>query len=174
MASTESSPLLPCNTMGSIQENGKRSGRDFVQALCFTLMEYCSLFFCFLSGQHIIDGKSKIKSFAKIVTVVFCFFQLCIYAVHISTAVAVEYFRITNFTFTSNTTNDSGYNSCVLPQEHWKFSVAITIGSFAAFLSYSLITFLILMPVSCSCYWCSEHIKAFKKTLCLCLKMTTM
>ena len=38
--------------------------------------------------------------------------------------------------------------NCTLPQEHWKFSTAITIGSIASFLSYSLITCLILIPVN--------------------------
>ena len=38
--------------------------------------------------------------------------------------------------------------NCSLPQEHWKFSTAITIGSIASFLSYGLITCWILIPLN--------------------------
>ena len=78
----------------------------------------------------------------------------------------VEIFRIENVTFTTNTSFilDADPIDCILPQEHWKFSVAITMGSFAAFLSYAFITCLVLMPVACcprSCC-CTLHKKAFK------------
>ena len=53
--------------------------------------------------------------------------------------------------------------NCTLPQEHWKFSTAITIGSIASFLSYSLMTCWILIPVNV--ILCSEHHKNKGKAL---------
>ena len=71
---------------------------------------------------------------------------------------------------TSYTTNCT--INCTLPQEHWKFSTAITIGSIASFLSYSLITCLILIPVNVIehttriCRLCKNCIKhGYKKAL---------
>ena len=90
------------------------------------------------------------------------------YAGHIVTASLVEYFRIANLTTVNNMSFIDGPMNCTLTQEHWKFSIAITFGSFAAFLSYSLITCLVLKPVECSSSgWCTKHKKAFNNgTLC--------
>ena len=48
-------------------------------------------------------------------------------------------------------TTDCSYRcdmNCTLPDEHWKFSTAIAIGSIASFLSFSLLTCLILIPLN--------------------------
>ena len=69
---------------------------------------------------------------------------MLLYIGHVGTGVAVEYIRIRNISLIN----------CTLPHVHWKFSTTITVGTFAAFFSYSFLTILILMPVNglCLCF----------------------
>ena len=49
---------------------------------------------------------------------------------------------------TTNCSYHDCHMKCTLPDEHWKFSTAIAIGSIASFLSFSLLTCLILIPLN--------------------------
>ena len=76
------------------------------------------------------------------------------YLGYVGTALVIEGLTIANVSYTTST----GYDSiiCTLPQEHWKFTTAITISTFAAFFSYSLMTFFVLIPVN-SILCCSSE-----------------
>ena len=72
--------------------------------------------------------------------------QVIVYFGYVGTALAVEVCTIANINCTNSTGN--GSSICMLPQEHWKFTTAITISTIAAFFSYSLMTFFVLIPVN--------------------------
>ena len=104
-------------------------------------------FFSFLSGQYInVDVTRFFKKVVSIVGLILFGIQFLLYLGHVGTAVVVEVCRIRNINDTINTSN--GTIKCTLPHVHWKFSTAITVGTFAAFFSYSFFTILLLMPVN--------------------------
>ena len=57
--------------------------------------------------------------------------QVIVYFGYVGTALAVEVCTIANINCTNSTGN--GSSICMLPQEHWKFTTAITISTIAAF-----------------------------------------
>ena len=121
------------------------------------MMSKWSLFyvFCFLSGQYInfeilndpSSQQSSCKKFFSVIALIPFFCQIFFCIGYVGTALAVEGFTIANASYNVSST---GYDSiiCMLPQEHWKFTSAITISTFAAFFSYSLMTFFVLIPVN--------------------------
>ena len=149
----------------------------------------CFYFFCFLSGQYINVDITK-SYFKKVISVAGLFLfivQIIFYLGHVVTAVAIGVCRIANVatsnitlvSFTENCTNSCPSSTincttdcminCTLPQEHWKYSTATTIGSLAAFLSYGLITCLILIPtnvIPCSLKNAQTRIGRFCKSCC--------
>ena len=146
---------------------------------------------CFLSGQYInfeiLKPTSSKATWKKVVSVA----ALIVFAGHfivkvgyVATAVAVEVYTIGNISYTENLTeNDSTVlHVCRLPHEHWKFTTAITISTFAAFVSYSLMTFCVLIPVnsirSCPIRCCSADDDGSKEGCCIeyrrALKISTL
>ena len=126
-------------------------------------------FFCFLSGQYInVDVTKPFKKVTCISVAGLILFglQFLLYLGHVGTAVAVEYCRIRNISDPINTTN--GTINCTLPDVYWKFSTAVTVGTFAAFLSYAFFTIIILMPVNGFCLYCCERVKDCGICLCCC------
>ena len=81
------------------------------------------------------------------------------YIGYVGTALSIEVCTIANITYTTSIGNDKII--CMLPQEHWKFTTAVTISTFAAFFSYSLMTFFVLIPVNsircCSSKCCCSN-----------------
>ena len=65
---------------------------------------------------------------------------------YVGTVLVIEGLRIANHSSINITDNDS--INCMLPQEHWKFTTALTISAIAAISSYCLMTFVILIPVN--------------------------
>ena len=114
---------------------------------CRDKLSLWSLFevFCFIAGQYI-NSKSKVISAAGLILFAI---QAVIYSGHIVFAVAVEVFRVGNLSRIDRFET----NNFALPEEYWKFSAAITVGSIASFLSYSLITCWILIPVNGILYY---------------------
>ena len=68
------------------------------------------------------------------------------YIGYVATAFIVEGLTIAN---TSSTvmalTDNDNINNCTLPQEHWKFTTAVTISAIAAIFSYGLMAVFILI-----------------------------
>ena len=110
---------------------------------------------------------SSLKKLISVAGLILFAGQITVYAGYVVTAMTIEGFTIANYSFiisTSSTGNDK--TICMLPEEHWKFTTAITIGAFAAFFSYSMITCSILIPVNtirCCCKkgYCTIYKKAF-------------
>ena len=89
---------------------------------------FCGLY-C-LAGQYINCEKSSSKCFS--VFGFFCFFlQLCLCVGYVGTVGTIEGLRIANYSFIINITVNDSIN-CTLPQEHWKFSTAVTVSAVAA------------------------------------------
>ena len=91
------------------------------------------------------------------------------YVGYVGAALLIEGLTIANVSYANSNVNDSIV--CTLPQEHWKFTTAITISTFAAFFSYSLMTFFVLIPVNsilcCSSECCCSNgcCTAYRKVL---------
>ena len=114
---------------------------------------FCGLY-C-LAGQYINCEKSSSKCFS--VFGFFCFFlQLCLCVGYVGTVGTIEGLRIANYSFIINITVNDSIN-CTLPQEHWKFSTAVTVSAVAAIFSYGLMTLVVLIPVCIiRCRCCPE------------------
>ena len=54
---------------------------------------------------------------------------------YVGTALVIEGLRIANHSFPINITDNDSIK-CTLPQEHWKFTTAVTISAIAAISSY--------------------------------------
>ena len=123
-----------------------------------------SLFYvlCFLSGQYInfeiLNNRSPLQSSCKkifsVIALIPFIGQIVVCIGYVGTAIAVEGVTIANVSYNDSSTGN-GSNICTLPQEHWKFTTAITISTIAAFSSYSLMTFFVLIPVN-GCCCCND------------------
>ena len=109
--------------------------------------------FCFFAGQYINFRKTgkqdKVKQeqcFSAAGLILFVC-QMIVYVVCLFTTVTIEGWTIANSSFVENTSSADSID-CMLPKEHWKFTTAITIGTISAFISYVLITFVILIPIN--------------------------
>ena len=148
---TELSPLIANNAVR--QQDGNNG--------CCAVRKWSLFyFFCFLSGQYVnVDNREERSIKRKCVSVaglILFFGQLFLHLSHVGIAMVVEGYRIGNVSITA-TENYYETIQCILPQEHWKFSSAITIGTVAAFLSYLLFV-LVLLPVDASICCCNcEH-----------------
>ena len=125
----ESTPLLVNNAVRD---------QDVNNGCCAVRKWSLFYFFCFLSGQYINfdtteerPSKCSFKKLVSIAGLILFVWQLFLHWIHNAIAMDVEFFRIGNISFTTN------YDTiqCSLPQEHWKFSSAITISTFASFVS---------------------------------------
>ena len=99
------------------------------------------------------SSESSCKKFISVLALLLFAGQILVYFGYVGTALAVEGFTIANVSYTTSIGNDKII--CMLPQEHWKFTTAITISTIAAFFSYSLMTFFVLIPVN-SIHCCSS------------------
>ena len=128
----------------------------FVSKLCWCIY----LLFCFLAGQYINFKTTKrwyqLFSFFGYVWFVVQLFVCLSYVGAVGTIEGLrilEGLRIYNYSYFINITVNNTFNEtieCLLPDEHWKFSTAVTVSSIAAFLSYVLMTMLVLIPVDIS------------------------
>ena len=128
-------------------------------------------FFCLLAGQYINYERSSSKCFSFF-GLFWCFFQLCVCVLYVGTVGTIEGLRIANLSFLVNTTDNDSIN-CTLPQEHWKFTTAVTISAFAAISSYCLMALSILIPVfiiRCKC--CHDKCCSTKIMFCCCSKVS--
>ena len=157
-------------TVQGVEDQKEISKPDGLSS-CHAIFFHVFYIFCFISGQFIFTEEqlkeSKIKKVFSGLGLVLFFSQVCIYFGHVGTAIAVEGCRIGNVSFTTNmNSTDLNESNCLLPQEHWKFSTAITLGTIAAFLSYGSITFYILIPAveccTCCICKCKDRKKAFQ------------
>ncbi len=109
--------------------------------------------FCFLSGQYINVGVRQRflsrKKFLLAGGLIIFVFQVVSYLYHIGTALTVQVYRIVAYSSIEPA-------ECAIPAEYWEFSSAISVGTIGAFLSYSSITCLILIPVNCLLYYKSK------------------
>ena len=159
-------PTEPTETTGLVpkQERNATGCAACIKKSVSCMMELLSkwsLFYvlCFLSGQYInfeiLNNKSNdpslqqssCKKLFSVIALIPFFCQIFFCIGYVGTALAVEGFTIANASYNVSST---GYDSiiCTLPQEHWKFTSAITISTIAAFFSYSLMTFFVLIPVN--------------------------
>ena len=139
----ESAPLL---ANSGVQEDDKK-GR-------FNLFS----FFCFLSGQYInVSSTRKGPSRCNIIFAAgFALFlcQLFLHLSHFIIAMIVESYRI-NAIISYAAINKTVHVQCTaLPQNDWKFSSAVTFGTFAALVSYCFFTLVVILLNSslCCCY----------------------
>ena len=133
-----------------------------------------SLFYvlCFLSGQYInfeiLNNRSPLQSSCKkifsVIALIPFIGQIVVCIGYVGTAIAVEGVTIANVSYNDSSTGN-GSNICTLPQEHWKFTTAITISTIAAFSSYSLMTFFVLIPVNGCCCCNDDCCTAYRKAL---------
>ena len=96
-------------------------------------------FFCFLSGQYInVSSTRKGPSRCNIISVAgFVLFlgQLFLHLSHFIIAMIVESYRI-NAIISYAAINKTVHVQCTLPQNAWKFSSAVTFGTFAALVNW--------------------------------------
>ena len=133
-------------------ENGARTQKKQAQSHSTQSTCTCSgivwAFFyllCGLAGQYIYI-KKPIKKFSLFLTVIgFILFvlQSLVYLACLGTTITIEFLTIDNFSTIANISP----KVCSLPEEHWKFTTSITIGTIASFLSYFIITFAVLIPI---------------------------
>ena len=162
----ESAPLL---ANSGVQEDDKK-GR-------FNLFS----FFCFLSGQYInVSSTRKGPSRCNIIFAAgFALFlcQLFLHLSHFIIAMIVESYRI-NAIISYAAINKTVHVQCTaLPQNDWKFSSAVTFGTFAALVSYCFFTLVVILLNSslCCCYHSrSEICPKTRKLSRACLHLTIL
>ena len=160
---TELSPLIANNAVR--QQDGNNG--------CCAVRKWSLFyFFCFLSGQYVNVENTEEQPSAKrkcvsVVGLILFIGQLFLHLSHVAIAMVVEGYRI------GITINDTKH--CKLPQEYYMFSSAITIGTFAAFVSYVLFALILLSydgSIICCCncehsrseagIFCNAHRKTFQ------------
>ena len=137
--------------------------------------------FCFLSGQYMCDNTcgntgDKVQNSAEparwskfIVVIGFLFFvgQFCAHVVHITFNILIEVCRTQNVSgYCTSSYLENGRIDCSLTHEYWKFVAAIMTSTFAAFVSYILMTVLILIPVYSCCRTCYNVLGKYGKSFC--------
>ena len=159
--------------------------------------------FCFLSGQYITrspditDLCKKNKSnhppeqnedppapdaqpfwknfFLSVAGLLIFFFQIVFHFTNVGLGSMIEVCRIAP-SFCMGFPDDHNESNCSLPHEYWKFSVASTIASYGSFVSYLLITVMILIPMNscfhkCFCKCCrpprNDKNDVFRQACCL-------
>ena len=144
---------------------------------------------CFLSGQYInfeilkrTSSEATLKKVVSVIALLIFLGHIIVKVGYVGTAVAVEVYTIGNINYTINLTeNDSTVQNinytkndtivCILPREYWKFTTAITISTLAAFVSYSFMTFFVLIPVNsircCPIRCCSDDDDGSKEGCCI-------
>ena len=152
-------PYRYASTIGS-QEDGNNTKSKSNGMMCFFNCLFYS--FCFLSGQYICDKvhnntkkPTKWNTFI-LVTGFFLFVgQSCAYLVHITLNILLEICRVQNVSYCTQSLSNQSFN-CTVTHEYWKFVASILTSTFAASVSYVLMTVLILIPVySCCCRFCT-------------------
>ena len=117
-------------------------------SVCKKSFSVWNLFYvcCFLSGQYVfvdITG-SYFKKVVSVIGLILFAIQIILFTGHVTISVIIDCYRINNLSLLAT---DNDYN-CTLSKLHWKMSTAISIGAVASFLSYTLFTVLIVMPVN--------------------------
>ena len=85
------------------------------------------------------------KKFISVVALIPFAGQVIVYIGYVATAFIVEGLTIANTSSTVMALTDNVSINCTLPQEHWKFTTAVTISAIAAIFSYGLMTVFILI-----------------------------
>ena len=120
--------------------------------------------FCIISGQYINfeilkilcspkssptssrkHSESSTKKFFSIVALLLFAFQVLVCVGYVATALFVDGLTVANASLPKMIAIHSDRNDCILPEEHWKFTTAVSISSVAAIFSYGLMTVFILI-----------------------------
>ena len=141
---------------------------------CAYFWNFIFYVFCFLAGQYInfeiirkpssdsqpeatpsqpeatpsSDSRPEYSTWKKFISVVALIpfaGQVIVYIGYVATAFIVEGLTIANTSSTVMALTDNVSINCTLPQEHWKFTTAVTISAIAAIFSYGLMTVFILI-----------------------------
>ena len=128
---------------------------------CLWLLFYM---LCFITGQYInfqllkIPSSRKpsptssrkysvssVKKFFSVAAVIPFVIQVIVCVSYVATAWFVEGLTVANASLPKTIAIHSDRNDCILPEEHWKFTTAVSISSVAAIFSYSTMTVFVLI-----------------------------
>ena len=135
---------------GSCDVEGQQTGQEKEQNsnCCVKVLNFIFTFLCWLCGLYFgnnivfcgININNWLVTICQFLTFV-VMFLVCM--CHFAVAIALEVCRITNSSCVLIDTDN-----CTLPHEYWKISAAVTLSTFAASLSYILMTVFILIPAN--------------------------
>ena len=108
---------------------------------------------------------TKWSKFILVVGFLFFVCQSCAYLVHITFNILIEVCRGHNVSYCTPSYLENGRINCSLTHEYWKFVTAILTSTFAASVSYILMT-LILIPVYSCCCKCCTALKKYGESFC--------
>ena len=137
--------------------------------------------------QNAPDTKQICKIVLSVAGFVMFIVQVLFHLANVGLGSMIEFCRIANSSslyICKNFSQDHNETNCSLPHEYWKFSFASTVATYGSFVSYILITFMILIPMN-SCFHkcfskcckspqendvlrqacCLAHRKAFKQAI---------
>ena len=146
---------MPLENSVSGTDNGHNERQEPCQEIgngCVKVFNFIFTLFCWVCGLYFERKNTLVCWFFGLEVgywwVTFCqfltfvvMFLVCI--CHFGVAITLEVCRITNSSCILNETNN-----CTLPHEYWKISTAVTLSTFAASVSYVLMTVFILIPAN--------------------------
>ena len=129
---------------------------------------------CFISGQYINfeilkipcsltsspkssrkNSQSSTKKFFSVIAVIPFVIKVIVCVGYVATALFVDGLTVANASLPKTIAFHSNRNDCNLPEEHWKFTTAVSISSVAAIFSYGLMTVFIL--IFANIIQCASH-----------------
>ena len=154
---------LEARTSNPRDQRGQQAGRKI--STNATKCDYCVkflngifTFLCWFCGLFFAENNKWCVAICQWPTFLI---MLLVCLCHFVIAITLEVCRITNSSCILNETDN-----CTLPHEYWKISTAVTLSTFAASLSYILMTVFILIPANkCRC-WCKFDEQSIFHQLC--------
>lgn len=159
--------------------NGNNTESKSNKVICsFNILFY---FFCFLSGQYMCDKAcgntgdqvqnsankpTKWSKFISVVGLLVFVGQSCACLVHIIFNILIEVCRFQNASYCTQSYLENGTINCTLAHEYWKFVASILTSTFAASVSYILMTVVILIPVYSCCCRCCTALNRYRESFC--------
>ena len=164
---------LPSHNRSQGAGNNTESESNQVIRRIFNIFFYIC---CFLSGQYMCGkvqnstNESTIWSNFILVAGFMIFVgQSCACLAHITLNVLMEICRTQNVSYCTLSYLENGRINCTLSSlthEYWKFVAAIMTSTFAASVSYILMTVLILIPVYGCCRRCCTTLEKYGESFC--------
>ena len=134
-----------------------RSGHKYLWRFFYTL--------CFITGQYINFeilkilcspkfSRKTVEKFVSVAAMIPFVIQVIVCVGYVATALFVDGLTVANASLPKTIAFHHHRNDCILPEEHWKFTTAVSTSSVAAIFSYGLMTVFILFLanfIQCCC-----------------------